>query len=298
MHLMKELMELRLIQCNKLMQPVSEEVSVMKITTIARSLLILILLFPCDGFAQDSQEIVRRPVRPCPPYIYLEKESIDAYFDVTNVAEYEKLLPGLFSSPEKPMCRVAVIDHYKMEAGSPYQEAMIQILAKYRKLGSGEEILVWYCPEMPVSTEGALCARVWGFPKVLRRITFEGYKDKYVGTGYARDGKTVDLRLVLALKKGNLTRDEKKVLDIISSVSHVTIKDGKVLNWGKTSPGQTVLYELGRVAPHIWQIEFGKGSIEYPNDPDNYLYRLGMGKFITGYWLKQKIRHALKARQE
>jgi len=271
----------------------------MKSMRIAKSLLILIFIFPHYGFAQDTEEIVQRPSRPCPPFIYLEKEQIDAYFEVTNVNEYNKLIPSFFSPPERPMCRVSVIDYYKMESASPYQESMIQILAKYKKRKSGEEIFVWYCPEMPVTTEEALWGRfLAGFPKVLRKITFEGYRDKYVGTCYARDGKTVALKLILDLRRGRLTPDEKRALDLISSVFFVTIKDGKVLIWGNTSVSKYMIYELGKGAPHIWKIEFGNSMIEYPNDPKNYLCRLGIGKPITSYWLKQKHRFTLQAREE
>ncbi len=30
----------------------------------------------------------------------------------------------------------------------------------------------------------------------------------------------------------------------------------------------------------------------------NYLYRLGIGKFITGYWLKQKVRYKIQYKEE
>jgi hypothetical protein len=42
--------------------------------------------------------------------------------------------------PERPICKVAVYDFYKMESGPPYSEALVQILVKYRKPQSGEEI--------------------------------------------------------------------------------------------------------------------------------------------------------------
>ncbi|RPJ10789.1 MAG: hypothetical protein EHM36_02815 [Deltaproteobacteria bacterium] len=60
---------------------------------IAGSLLILILMFPHVGLAQDPEEIVRPPSGSPPRFIYLEKESIDAYFEITNADEYRKLLP-------------------------------------------------------------------------------------------------------------------------------------------------------------------------------------------------------------
>jgi hypothetical protein len=47
-----------------------------------------------------------------------------------------------------------------------------------------------------------------GFPKFLRKITFERYENKYIGTSYGRDGKTVAMRLILETKIG-LTPDEK-----------------------------------------------------------------------------------------
>ena len=65
------------------------------------------------------------------------------------------------------------------------------ILVKYKKPKDEEEILAWYCLEMPVTDERALWAGdSMGDPKVLRKVTFERYENKYVGTSYARDGKT------------------------------------------------------------------------------------------------------------
>ncbi len=39
-------------------------------------------------------------------------------------------------------------------------------------------------------------------------------------------------------------------------------------------------------------------AIEYPNDPKNYLARLGIGKFITGYWLRTKARYKIQYKEE
>ena len=260
----------------------------------ANIILILVFVFPFYGYAAEEEEIVKRPSRPYIRHIYLEQESIVAYFEVTNINEYKKLIPSIFTMPERPLCRVAVNDFYKMESAPPYLESIIQILVKYKKSQSEKEILAWHFLEMPVTTEEALWGRFTaGYPKVVRKVTFEGYANKYVGTSYGRDGKTVALKLILELKKAKLTPDEKSFLDFISPIQHLTIRDDKVFKFAAFGGGKYKIYELEKVDPKIWKIEFGDCSIEYPNDPKNYLYRLGIGKFITGYWLKLKYRHTL-----
>jgi hypothetical protein len=112
--------------------------------------------------------------------------------------------------PERPLCRVAVVDFYKMESAPPYLEAAVAILVKFKKPKSGEEILAWHL----------------------------------VGGGKYK------------------------------------------------------IYEFEKVAPQIWNIKFGDCSIEYPNDPNNCLAGLGIGKIITGYWLKQKVRFKIPYKEE
>jgi hypothetical protein len=250
----------------------------------AKIILILILMFLFYGCATGSEEIVKRPSRPPVKHIYLELEEIFAYFEVTNIQEYQKLIPSIFSMPERPLCRVAVRDFYKMESAPPYVKSMIDILVKYKKSPSEKEIMVWYCLEMPVTTEDALWGRfLYGDPKVLRKVTFESYENKYVGTSYGRDGKTPTLKLILELKKAELTRDEKGFLDFVSPIPALTIKDDKVFWWAGS---KYKTYELEKVAPKSFKVKFGGCSLEYPKDPKNYLHRLGVGKFIIGYWSK------------
>ena len=265
----------------------------------AKIIFLLILMFSYYGFATESEELAKRPSAPNVPHTFQEQESIVAYFEVTNVNEYKKLIPSIFSMPERPLCMVKVNDFYKMESAPPYFESIIQILVKYKRSQSEKEILAWYYLTLSVTTEEALWGRILGgFPKVLRKVTFESYANKYVGTSYARDGKTPALKLILELKKAELTLDEKSFLDFILPFPSFTIKDGKVRNWGVSGGGKYKIYELGKVSPHIWKIEFGDCSIEYPNDPKNYLYRLGIGKFITGYWIRMKYRYSLKSTEE
>jgi hypothetical protein len=122
----------------------------------AKIILILILVFSFYGCAMDSEEVVKRPSGPPVPGIYLESDRIVAFFEVTNISEYKKLIPSIFSMPERPLCMVAVRDFYKMESGLPYIKAMTDILVKYKKSKSEKEILAWYCLEMPVTDERAL----------------------------------------------------------------------------------------------------------------------------------------------
>ena len=83
----------------------------------AKIILILILVFPFYGYALEveEEEILRRPSRPPVEHIYLELESIIAYFEVNNINEYKKLIPSIFSMPEKPLCRVRINDFYMQE---------------------------------------------------------------------------------------------------------------------------------------------------------------------------------------
>ena len=250
----------------------------------AKIILILILMFLFYGCATESEELAKRPSAPNVPHTFQEQESIVAYFEVTNVNEYKKLIPSIFSMPERPLCMVKVNDFYKMESAPPYFESIIQILVKYKRSQSEKEILAWYYLTLSVTTEEALWGRILGgFPKVLRKVTFESYENKYVGTSYGRDGKTPTLKLILEPKKRELTHDEKSFLDFVSPIPALTIKDDKVFWWAGS---KYKIYELEKVAPKSFKVKFGDCSLEYPKDPKNYLHRLGVGKFIIGYWSK------------
>ena len=267
----------------------------------AKIILIFVLLLPFSGYALEveEEEILRRPSIPPVEHIYLEKESIVAFFEVTDTDAYKKLIPSIFSMPERPVCRVEVINFCKMESAPPYLEAAVAILVKFKKPKSGEETLAWHFLGLSVTSEEALWGRMGGFPKVLRKVTLEGHANKYVGISYARDGHTPTLELTLELKKGRPTLDEKGFLDFVSPIPFLTIMHGKVINRGAgPGGGKYKIYEFERVAPQIWNIKFGDCSIGYPNDPNNYLARFGIGKFITGYWLAQKSRFKIQYKEE
>ncbi len=261
----------------------------------SKIILIFILLLPFSGYALEveEKEVLQPPPRPYVEHIFLEQESIIGFFEITHTDEYRRLIPSIFGMPERPLCMVKVNNFYKMESAPPYLEAIVSILVNFKRPQSGEEILAWHFLGLSVTSQEALVGRIGGYPKVLRKVTFENQANKYIGTSYARDGKTPTLKLSIGLRKARLTRDERKFLDFISPIPGMTIRNGKAINRGVTGGGKYSIYELEDVAPRIWNVRFGDGSIEYPDDPNNYLHRLGMGKFITGYWLKQKARYKI-----
>ena len=266
----------------------------------AKFFLIFLLVYPFYGYALEieREEILQRPSRPYVEHIFLEQELISAYFEVTRFDEYKNLIPSIFSMPEQPLCRVIINNFYKMESAPPYLEAVVQILVKFKRPQSGDEIPAWHYLGLSVTSEEALWGRIGGYPKVLRKVTFENHGKTYIGISYARDGNTPALKLALELKKRRPTRDEKKFLDFVSPIPGLTIKDGRAINRGAIGGGKYSIYELENVAPQIWNIKFGDCTIEYPTDHHNYLSRLGIGKFITGYWLKQKYRYKIQYKEE
>ncbi len=126
----------------------------------------------------EREEILQRPSVPYVDHIFLEQESIVAFFEVTNIDEYKKLIPSIFSMPEKPLCRVIMNNFYKMESAPPYLEAIVQILVKFKKPQE------WRKRSWPGITsdcrsqaEEALWGRIGGYPKVLRKVTFENHAE-------------------------------------------------------------------------------------------------------------------------
>ena len=261
----------------------------------ARIFLTSILIIPFYGCATDyGSQYVKPPERPAIQHVYQEQDKIVAYFEVNNINEYQKLIPNIFRMPPRLLCRVSVIDFYDMVSAPPYLESSIEILIKYPGALGEKETLGWYCLTMPVTTEEALWGRFyWGFNKVRGKVTFEKYEHKYIGTSFAPGRQMPDFKLNLEVKKAELTADQKSFLGFVSPIPALTIKDGKVLNWGATGGGKYKIYEFEKVAPQIWKVKFGDCSIEYLKDPRNYLSRMNLGKFIAGYWLKQRFKYSL-----
>jgi hypothetical protein len=252
----------------------------------AKAFFLSILVFSFCGCAADSTRPSGKP-RFTGPHVYKEQDRICAYFEVNKIKEYRKLVPSIFRMPEKPLCRVMVIDFYEMAEGPPYLESAIAILVKYRKAPADEWQLGWYTLLMRVTTIEALGGKPgvfpWGYPKVLRKVTLERFEKKYIGTSYAEDGKQEEFRLILDVTKMPLSDGEKKFLDSVSPLSNVNIKDGKILSF---AAWKTSTYNMEKTNPGRWKVKFGSCLIEFSKDPKNYLHRLDIGRFITGYWAK------------
>ena len=135
-----------------------------------KKILILILMFLFYGCATESEEVVKRPSVPPVRLISLENEEIYAYFEVANIQEYQKLVPSIFSMPERPLCRVVVVDFYKMESGPPYLEVRIQILVKYKKSPKWKRNLGLVLHRRAGhNRRGSMGAVYWRFSKILEK---------------------------------------------------------------------------------------------------------------------------------
>jgi hypothetical protein len=252
---------------------------------IVLSLILLWGLSGCTKSTQAQRETTPQKFEGAP--VYLESDRICAFFEVQNLTEYQKLVPRIFKIPEKPLCQIYFADNYKMENGPTYLLSSVSILVSH------EASLGWYILTMPETHEDPVWRGVfyWGYPKIVRNVTLENGKDRYVGTSYEEDGKTPEFRLILNAKKTPLALPEKQFLDFISPIPSLTVKNGKVHKWGGS---QHPIYNLEKVAPRIWKIKLGESSVEYPNGPKNLLNRLNLGRCITGYWGKLIHRYSLK----
>jgi hypothetical protein len=220
------------------------------------------------------------------PLIYLESNRICAFFEVQNLEEYQKLMPGIFKMPDKPLCQITFTDNYKMENGPTYLLSSISILVNHEgKLG-------WYILTMPETHEEPVRRGVtaWGYPKIVRRVTLESNGDQHVGTSYEEDGKTPEFKLILKLRETPLGLEEKQFYDFISPIPSLTIKAARVYRFGGS---RYPIYNSEKVAPRVWKIKLGVGSVEYPNNPKNLLNHLSIGRCIAGYWGNMKSKYAI-----
>ena len=247
------------------------------------------LLFICclSGCPKHTEtQIEKKPQKYEGPLVYLESDRICAFFEVQNLKAYEKLLPRLFKMPDIPLCQVSFSDNYKMENGPTYLLSTVSIMVNHeRKLG-------WYILTMPETHEEPVRRGVeaYGYPKIVRKVTLERSGDQYIGISYEKDGKIPEFKLTLKVKETPLGREEKQFYDFISPFPSLTIKASRVYQFGGS---QHPAYNLEKISPHVWKIKLGEASAEYPNDPRNILYRLSLGRCITGYWSNLKYRYSI-----
>jgi len=196
-------------------------------------------------------------------------------------------VPVPFTMPPRPMLRVSVLDFYGMENGPVYLESEVSVLVLHEgKPG-------WFVLTMPV-TDGDACAagrNVLGTPKVMRRITLERGTEKYVGTSYARGGRTPEFTLSMDAREPGAPARE--VLRLISAVPDFYVLRGKVLRvGGLPAPAD----QLERAAPAVWNVRLGEARLDYPREQENLLHRLGVGQALASYWGRMRYRFIITPR--
>jgi hypothetical protein len=221
------------------------------------------------------------------PLVYLESDRIGAFFEVQNLEEVQKLIPKIFKIPERALCQVSFVDNYRMENGPVYLLSSVSILVSH------EGTLGWYILTMPETHEEPVRRGVssYGYPKIVRKVTLESQGDKFVGTSYKQDGKTMEFKLTVEAKNMTLSPEEKYFYDFISPFPSLTVKNGRVYKFGGS---KHPVYNLQKIAPNAWKIKMGEASVEYLNDPENLMKRMELGKCITGFWGNLKYRSMVK----
>jgi len=251
---------------------------------LAACILFICCLSGCPKHTETQVE--KTPLKYEGALVYLESDRICAFFEVQNSQAYEKALPRLFKMPDRHLCQITFTDNYKMENGPTYLLSTVSILVNHEgKLG-------WYILTMPETHEEPVRRGVeaYGYPKIVRKVTLERSGDQYIGISYEKDEKTPEFKLTLKVKETPLGMEEKQFYDFISPFPSLTIKAGRVYQFGGS---QHPDYNLEKISPHVWKIKLGEASAEYPNDPKNILYRLSLGRCITGYWSNLKYRYSM-----
>src|SRR4029077_11491542 len=155
-----------------------------------------------------------------------ESDFIRGYFEPADLAAYRQAGPGPFPMPPRPMLRVSVLDFYGMENGPVYLESEVSVLVLHEgKPG-------WFVLTMPV-TDGDACAagrNALGTPKVMRRVTLERGAEQYVGTSYARNGRTPEFTLKMDV--GESSEAAREVLGFVYPFPDFYLLRGRVVKVG------------------------------------------------------------------
>jgi len=221
------------------------------------------------------------------PVVYQESDFIRAYFEPSDLAAYRQAIPAPFTMPVRPLVRVSVLDFYGMVNGPVYLESEVSVLA----LHEGQP--GWVVLTMPV-TDGDACAGgryALGTPKIIRRITLERGAEQYVGTSYARGGRTPEFVLKMdAREPGEAARD---VLRFVSAFPDLYLLRGRVVKVGGL-PRSAV--DLESVAPAVWKVRLGEARLEFPHEQESLLHRLGVGQPLAAYWGRMRYRYSITPR--
>ena len=220
-------------------------------------------------------------------FVYREQDLIQTYCEAANLAAYRGALPTPFTMPQRPLVRVSVLDFYEMASGPAYLESTVSLLVLHQGQPG------WFVLTMPV-TDGDACSggrAAWGYPKIVRRVTLERGSARYVGTSYAVGGRTPALRLTLDV--GEPGAAARELLRYVYPFPSLTLKAGSVLRFGG---GSSPAYDLERVSPEAWKVRLGRARLEYPQESESLLHRLGVGQPLAAYWAQLRARYSIAPR--
>jgi hypothetical protein len=222
-----------------------------------------------------------------PPIVYQESDLIRAYMEPGDLAAYRQAIPAPFTAPPRPLVRVTVLDFYEMANGPLYLESEISVLALHQGQPG------WVVLSMPV-TDGDACAggrNALGTLKIMRRVTLERGAGRYVGTSYARGGRTPEF--MLKVDVGEPGDAARQVLRFVSEFPDFYLLRGRVVKMGGLRPS---LDALENAAPGIWNVRLGEARLEVSHQPESLLHRLGAGKPLAAYWARMRYRYSITPR--
>ena len=130
-----------------------------------------------------------------------------------------------------------------------------------------------------------------GTPKVMRRVTLERADQQYVGTSYARGGRTPEFKLQVELAEPGAAARE--LLRFVAPFPDYNLLNGRVMTYGGL---RQPVYELEEAAPGIWRVRLGEGRLDYPRESQSLLHRLGVGRPLAAYWAQLRYRYSITPR--
>lgn len=265
------------------------------------SVFILLIVSACGGGKSEEVEAVEEVIVPEEeyvsddpnnnhiPYRYLENDGLFLYYETANTEIYQRLLPEVFDMPERPLVFAFFNDFYKLDYGAaPYKENAIFILAEYQ----GAE--VWHCIYMPVTDEQSLWAGIigLGLPKTLGTIEFEKQSPVYTGMAIGEFGG--EMRVSLDTENFQITAQEKEELITLSLLPSLNIRNGKVIEMGRTGEKGSIL-ELADARPNLVTVKYGLADIYTNTDaiPTSHALDLKPSRILGAYYMHNKIPFSL-----
>ena len=227
------------------------------------------------------------------PYRYLENDGISIYYETTDTAVYQSVLPAIFDMPSRLLVHAFIIDFYKLDYDAiPYKENAIFVLAEYE----GQE--VWHCVYMPVTDQHSVVAGVvgLGLPKTLGTIDFTRDSPLYYGNGVGALGG--EMSFSVDTENYTISDADKQELIALSVLPSLNIRNGKIIQMGKKVDGEqssSSPIEIAERFPNLMSIKFGEATIttNTASIAFNHPLDLTPSNIIGAYYLLNKIPFSL-----